>query len=66
MSTSTFAQNTSQRQDQVVITNAATTQAYAVTVLIDWSKVNPKQKSLAIAALQQIENAITVYNAPAS
>lgn len=66
MSTTTFGQNTSQRQDQIVITNAQTVQPYAVTVLIDWSKVNPKTKSLAIAALEQIEHALTVYPAPAS
>ena len=66
MSITTFTQNTSEAQWQVAAVNAGGTAGAAVTVVIDWSKVSPMEKSLAVAALQQIKNALVVYDAPAS
>lgn len=66
MSITTFTQDTSGAQWEVGVVNAPGTEASAVTVIIDWSKVSPKEKTLAIAALNQIQNALVVYDAPAS
>ncbi len=66
MSITTFTQDTSNAQWEIGVANTASTASAAVTVIIDWAKVSPQQKSLAVAALEQIVNALVVYNAPAS
>lgn len=66
MSITTFTQDTSNAQWEVGVANAPGTAAAAVTVIIDWAKVSPQEKTLAVAALNQIQNALVVYDAPAS